>query len=476
MKKKTRKIVELEIESIGNDGVAVAKKDGLVYFVKNAVPGDVVEAEVIKKKKKYYLTQTKNIIKPSADRIDSICNYFGTCGGCSWQNLTYDKQLFWKARNVKDAFERIGNIEGIEYRDIIPAVNQYHYRNKMEYSFGWSRWMTQDEIDSENVIDNKDFALGLHVPGRFDKVIDIERCYIQPDICNKLVSIIRDKSFELGVTAHNQIKHEGFLKNLVMRSGLAESDYMCILITTSPKKPEEEEFLSWFENEFPLLMPEYNEIIHAVNDTKSPVATGEVKIIKGRGYFVERILDLDYIVSPFSFFQTNSSQLNRFISEIIDFANLKKEDTVWDFYCGTGSITLPASGKCKQIIGIELVESSINDAKKNASINNIDNAQFHCADLHDKDTPELLQTMDKPDVVILDPPRAGIHKNLLAHLLEVAAPKIVYVSCNPSTQARDCAILSEKYDVKMVRPVDMFPQTYHIESIALLELKASDNA
>lgn len=476
MPKKKRKKIELSIEAIANEGVAIGRIDGAVHFVKYAVPGDEIIAEVIKKKRSYFISNLLEIKTPSIDRIEPKCKYFGVCGGCSWQNLDYEKQLFWKYTNVIDAFERIGRVEVGKFHDIMPAQEIFNYRNKMEFSFGWSRWMTVEEIQSDLEIENKNFALGMHIPGRFDKVLDLEECHIHPEIGNKLINIIRQKALELDVPAYNQIKHTGFLRNLVIRRGLANNDNMCILITATADNDNEKEFIRWFKDEFEKEMPEFNEIIYAINDTKSPVASGDSEIIKGRGYFIEKILGIEFTVSPFSFFQTNSSQLDNFIKLILDTADLKQNDNVWDLYCGAGSITLPASKHCKNIFGIELVESAIGDAKENAERNNIQNAEFYCADLHSKDAPNLLAELPKPDVIIADPPRAGIHKNLLNTIINYMPDKIVYVSCNPSTQARDCNVLAEIYDIISVAPVDMFPHTFHIESVALLKKKENSNA
>lgn len=469
-KKKIQQIVELEIESIGFEGVAIGRADEIVHFVKYAVPGDKLKAQVFKKKKSFRHCRIVEIYEESKQREKPVCKFFGQCGGCSWQNIKYDEQLRWKKQHVKDALERIGKIEYGELEDTLPAKQIFNYRNKMDFSFGASRWLTADEVTSEGDIAQKDFALGLHVPGRFDKVIDIDVCHIQSEFGNEILETVRKKALELEVKAYNLRSHEGFLRELILRRGIKYNQFMVILVTNIPKEPNENEFLEWYEKEF-LVDDRINSGYHSINSTKSPVNIDKLNHLKGNEYITEAILDIDYKISPYSFFQTNPFQLDEFISKILEYADIKDDETVWDLYCGTGSITLPASKNAKKVIGIELVESSIKDARENAKINGVNNVDFYCSDLHEKGIPDLLSKLDRPDTVILDPPRAGIHKNLLNHILEIAPKKVVYVSCNPSTQARDCQILDEKYKLVKIMPVDMFPQTYHIESIALLELK-----
>lgn len=469
-KKKKEIFVDLNIESIGFEGVAIGRDDDIVHFVKYAVPGDKLKAQVFKKKKSFRHCRIVEMYEESEHRETPVCKYFGQCGGCSWQNIKYDEQLKWKKQHVKDALERIGKIEYGELADTLPAKQIFNYRNKMDFSFGASRWLTAEEVKDDGDIEQKDFALGLHVPGRFDKVIDIDVCHIQSEFGNEILDSLRKKALEFGVKAYNLRSHEGFLRELIIRRGIKYNQFMIILVTNNPNGKKETDFLKWYETEF-LANEKINSGYHSINSTKSPVNIDKLNHLKGNEYITEAILDIDYKISPYSFFQTNPFQLDEFISNILDYADIKSDEIIWDLYCGTGSITLPASKKAKKVIGIELVESSIKDAKENARINDIENVEFHCSDLHEKGIPDLLEKLETPDTVILDPPRAGIHKNLLNHILELAPKKVVYVSCNPSTQARDCQILDEKYKLVKIMPVDMFPQTYHIESIALLELK-----
>ncbi len=470
-KKRNNTPITLDISALGFEGGAIAKKDDMVYFVKGAVPGDKVNAIITRKKKSYREAFTKEILEFSPDRVDPKCEHFGVCGGCKWQQLSYEKQLFWKKQHVIDAFQRIAKVEYGEMLDTMESPNIFNYRNKMEFSFGWSRWVTDEEIANNEEIPHKNFGLGLHIPGRFDKILDVNKCHLQVDSANEILELCRNKALELDVPAYNQRSHEGFLRNLMIRSTIAHNEIMALLITDHPSNDAEKAYLDWFANDLIKEAPQITNLGTAINDTKSPVTVKNIKFFHGADFIREQILGVEYQISPTSFFQTNSCQLDRFIGEIINYAGDISDKVLWDLYCGTGSITLPAAKKCKEIYGIELVESSIIDAKANAERNDIKNAKFYCADLHLKETPDLLNTLPKPDVIMIDPPRAGMHKNLIPHILQANAKTIVYVSCNPATQARDCELLAEKYEVKKVQPVDMFPHTYHVESIALLERK-----
>lgn len=467
-KKRTNELVELSIESIGFEGVAIARHEGIVHFVKQAVPGDVILAEVFTKKSSYAEARIKEIITPSPLRVKPICSHFGVCGGCSWQNLPMTEQLSWKRQHVADSFERIGKIPIGELTETLGSPRTLNYRNKMEFSFGASRWLTEVEMNMDDEQSHKNFALGLHIPGRFDKVLDVENCYIAHEISGMMLEEIRNAALDFGASAYNARQHRGFLRNVIIRSSAATGEVMVVVLTSPPTEPADEQMIEWLDTEFPVLFPEFTTIIHAVNNTTSPVAVGTPRIIKGRGYITEKILDVEFRISPFSFFQTNPWQLEQFLGNIITAAELSPEETVWDLYCGTGSITLPAAKLVSKTFGVELSEGSIADARANAERNGISTVQFFAEDLHKPAALGLLQTLPSPDVIIIDPPRAGVHHTLLGHILEVAPPRLVYVSCNPATQARDCAILAEKYDVVKVQPVDMFPHTFHVEAIAQL--------
>ncbi len=461
--------IELNIDSLAYGGNAIAKKDGAVFFIKYAVPGDKINALITRRKRNYYEGVINELIEPSAHRIKADCQYFVVCGGCSWQNTTYSEQLIQKKQIVVDSLVRIGKIDIKKINDTLASPLAFNYRNKMEFSFSASRWLLKDEIsDDEIIARRKDFACGLHSPGRFDKVLEIESCKLQHKRADKIYNILKIATEKSGSTAYNHKEHTGFFRNFLLRYSFANDALMAMIITNLPESKSDEKFIDYYKNEFSKHFTENDTLLWGINSTHSPVDIQKIELIKGSGFINEKILDIDYRISPQSFFQTNSSQLNQFIQKIIESADLNGNEIVWDLYCGAGSITLPASRNCKKIIGVELVESAIDDAKINAKRNNVINAEFYCEDLHKKQLPDLLNALPKPDVVIVDPPRAGMHKNVVEHILEISPEKVVYVSCNPTTQARDLELMKEKYIIEEMTPVDLFPHTYHVESICKL--------
>ncbi|MCL2040003.1 MAG: 23S rRNA (uracil(1939)-C(5))-methyltransferase RlmD [Bacteroidetes bacterium] len=468
--KKNENIIELKVESIGFEGISIAKHDGKVYFVKGGLPGDVVVANANKKLKGYIEATIKEIIAPSPHRIEPICNYYGACGGCSWQCLDYEQQLYWKRQHTIDAHNRLGKVSANCYHNTIAAKQKWEYRNKMDFSFSASRWLTKNEIEKDE-IHNKNFALGLHIPGKFDKVLDVKDCKIQDADWNNILDAIREKAIKLDVQPIKLSKAGGgFLKGFTLRKSVLMNENMCILITSDVVSDSEKIFINWYKKELQKMFPNLLSVVWAINN-KNGVNIGEIQFIEGKKYLTERVLGIDYQISPFSFFQTNSYQLDTFIGLIIDIASINNSDLIWDLYCGTGSITLPVAKKCKKVFGIELNPQAIEDAKNNANINAISNVEFYSSDLHSPKIPDLLNTLPCPDVLILDPPRSGLHPNLIKHILQILPPKIVYVSCNPATQARDLSELTKHYNLLNVHLIDMFPHTYHIENVAELVLK-----
>jgi 23S rRNA (uracil1939-C5)-methyltransferase len=464
-------ICELTIDALGMEGVAIARNaEGIVHFVKHAAPGDRIQAEIRHTRKRYAEAVIKHIIQPSPHRINPACIHAGICGGCTWQHLEYQQQLFWKKQHTADSFSRIGKVTVGRLDDTVPAPVLFHYRNKMEFSFGNSRWLTEQEIQSGDEL-KRDFALGLHVPGRFDKILDLQECHIQPEAGNELLHLIRQQSLQHKVTAYDPRNHKGFLRSLIIRKTITPGEFMAVLIVSTPNQPEEEQFLDWWKNQAIQHCPFITSLLYAINDSWSPIAQGELFPIHGPAYITETIDGIQYRISPFSFFQTNSYQLPVFLDLIIQQAEIQKHQHIWDLYCGAGTITLPAARQAAHCTGIELSASSIADAMINKELNSIGNADFYCYDLHKPAAIEHLQKLHRPDTIIIDPPRAGVHEILLRHILAIAPERLVYVSCNPATQARDCAILSEKYDIEKVIPVDMFPHTAHIEAIARLKLR-----
>lgn len=462
-------IVELTIDSIGFEGVAIGRLDGVVHFVTGALPGEVVRARVLRKKQRFVEAELVEVVEPSPERTVPPCPHFGACGGCKWQHLSYQQQIHWKRQHVIDAFERIGHVAVGTVHATKGCQPQFGYRNKMEFSFGGSKWLTNEQIASGETFDMS-FALGLHVPKRFDKVLDIDHCLLQSDIGNTVLAATHALAREFGIAAYHQRRHDGFARNLVVRTSASTGAVMCVLITTTPSNKAEQGFVdAWMQQG--AMLPPGSTLLHAVNDTWSPVAVGQIVRTEGPGVLEETSHGVTYSISPFSFFQTNTFQLPTLVGTAIDAAGISETDVVWDLYCGTGTLTLPAARQAKHVIGAELAASSIADAEQNAMRNGIGNVTFHALDLHSAKATPVIDTFERPDVILVDPPRAGMHAMLVEHLLRVAAPRIVYVSCNPATQARDCALLAEKYDVTDVTPVDMFPHTFHIESVAVLQRK-----
>lgn len=460
-------MLELRIESIGFEGKAIAREDGFVYFVEGGVPGDLVRAEIRKKKKNYAEVRIVEVIEPSSVRETPRCRYFGTCGGCKWQHLGYAEQCAWKKQHVQDAFERLGKVPYTALHDTLPAESHFYYRNKMEFSFGDSRWLTNAEITSGANI-RKDFALGLHIPGRFDKVLDVEECFLQGAISSRMVNAVRKAALERSVSIYQTRSHEGFLRNLVIRHSVATGEIMVILVTSPMSNDADELMVAWFEQDFLRDFPEISTAIHAVTTSKATVAGGLPRTVHGSGVITESLLGVQYRISPFSFFQTNTRQAEQLFRIALEYAGDIADKTVWDLYCGTGSITLAAARKARFVAGIEVVESSVQDARANALANGITNVEFFIEDMQKAVQKQILSRLPSPDVIIVDPPRSGLHPAVVRNLLEIGAPRIVYVSCNPATQARDCALLAENYTIDVIQPVDMFPHTYHIEAVAQL--------
>ena len=470
-KKQQERIYEtLTIQSMGNEGVSIARnEDGIVRFLKYGAPGDIVHAEIRQKRKKFAEGIIQHVIEPSPDRIEPRCIYFTHCGGCSWQHLQYEQQLHWKRQIVEDVCTRIGKFPFPTIASTLPSPRQFNYRNKMEFSFGSSAWLTEEQIASNEEF-RKGFAFGLHVPGRFDKIMNIEECHLQCTDGNTLLQAIHTKANELQLSGYDPRSHEGFLRSLIIRSSKFSGEIMAVLITQDAISQGDEDFLAWWYD-ISEVFTQITSVLHCINHSWSPVAQGEIVFSKGPLYITESILDITYTISPFSFFQTNSYQLDQFVDHIIQQAHIDEQSHVWDLYCGAGTISLPAAKIAHSVIGIELSESSISNAKQNQALNGISNAEFFAHDLHVPSAITLLQSLKQPDIIIIDPPRAGVHEILLRHMLEISPKRIVYVSCNPATQAIDIALLSEKYEISSIILVDMFPQTAHVESIATLELK-----
>ena len=461
--------IEISVDSIGFEGVSVGRIVNLVHFVAGALPGETVRARITGSKKKFKQAEAIEILIASPSRVKAPCPHFGTCGGCKWQHLIYADQATWKRQHVIDAFERLAQIPVGQVNPTLVSPLAYNYRNKMEFSFGGSQWLTRDEIESGVEFDTS-FALGLHVPGRFDKVRNVDHCLLQSDVGNVVLAHTHACVKQHGITAYHQRLHSGFARHLVVRTSAAMGTVMSVLITTTPTEKKHtaciDEWLSLHST-----LPEGSSMIHAVADSHSPVAVGEIQQCIGPGYLDEISHGITYRISPFSFFQTNTHHLPALVNEAMQGARIGENDVVWDLYCGTGTLTLPAAKLARLVVGAELSAGSIADAKANAERNGITNVEFHAVDLHHLSAQAVLAGLPKPDVVIIDPPRNGMHEQVVSHLLAVCADRIVYVSCNPATMARDCAMLAEMYSVESITPVDMFPQTFHVEAVGVLTKK-----
>ena len=461
-------MLELHTETFAFEGKAVARRDdGYVIFVEGALANEKVNAEILKAKGNFADAKLIQVLEPASDRRDAICVDFGICGGCSLLHMKYDAQLFWKKQQVKEIFQRIGKIQDPPVLDTLGRSDrEYHYRNKMEFSFSEERWLLPEEIASGDVADR--FALGLHVRGRYDRVIDTTFCHISHPAANRILEITRVFRDDRTLRVFDPDKSpDGLLRFLVIRNSNATGEMMVNFVTSRYDEEAMDAYAKLLRKE----VPEVTTLINNINSKRAQIAVGEKEhIIFGTGTISDKIGNATYRISANSFFQTNTVQAEKLYQVAIDFADLQPDDTLWDLYCGAGTITLFAAPHVKSVLGIELAESSIADAHANARRNNIPNAEFVSSDLRKALlSPDLLSKYGKPDVLIIDPPRSGMHADVVREILELAPERISYISCNPATQARDIELMSEKYSVASLQPVDMFPQTWHIECVAKLD-------
>ena len=466
-KKITNKIVfdHIKVLDAGAKGVSVAKApDGKVIFIPNVVPGDVVDIQTLKKRKAYYEGKAVRFHEFSEHRIEPICEHFGVCGGCKWQNMKYSQQLLYKQNEVKNHLQRIGKIELPEFEPILGSEKQFFYRNKMEFGFSNSRWLTQDEIESEADLGNKN-ALGFHIPKMWDKILDINKCHLQEDPSNAIRNEIRDFANLNNLTFFNPRSHEGLLRTLMLRTA-STGEIMVLIQFFEDDKQNRELLLDHLYEKFPQITSLQYVINQKANDT---LYDTNIKLYQGRDYILEEMEGLKFSINAKSFYQTNSDQAFELYKITRDFAGLTGNEIVYDLYTGTGTIAQFVSKKAKKVIGVESVPEAIIDAKANAERNNITNCEFFVGDMKVVFNEAFIAKHGKPDVIITDPPRDGMHKDVIEQLLKIEPHKIVYVSCNSATQARDLALMDEKYKVTRVRPVDMFPQTHHVENVVLLE-------
>ncbi|WP_396168241.1 23S rRNA (uracil(1939)-C(5))-methyltransferase RlmD [Flavobacterium sp.] len=468
-KKNTDKIVfdHIKVLDAGAKGVSVAKApDGKVIFIPNVVPGDVVDVQTFKKRKAYYEGKAVKFHEFSEHRIEPICEHFGVCGGCKWQNMKYSQQLYYKQNEVFNHLQRIGKIALPEFEPILGSEKQFFYRNKMEFSFSNSRWLTEAEIGSDDDLGNRN-ALGFHIPKMWDKILDINKCHLQEDPSNAIRNEIRSFANENGLTFFNPRNHEGLLRTLMMRTA-STGEIMVLIQFFENDKANRELLLDHIYEKFPQITSLQYVVNNKANDT---LYDQNIKLYKGRDYILEEMEGLKFSINAKSFYQTNSDQAYELYKITRDFAGLTGTETVYDLYTGTGTIAQFVSKNAKKVIGVESVPEAIIDAKANAERNNITNCEFYVGDMKVVFNESFIAQHGKPDVIITDPPRDGMHKDVIEQILKIEPGKIVYVSCNSATQARDLALMDEKYKVARVRPVDMFPQTHHVENVVLLERK-----
>lgn len=453
------------IESVAAEGKALARVDGTVLFVPFAVPGDVVDVKVTKKKKNYMEGYILRIVTPSEHRLEPFCSHFGVCGGCKWQPLPYPMQLQAKQQQVYDQLVRIGHLEVPEISPIIPSDKTVYYRNKLEFTFSRRRWIFADE-DPDSMPDEERCGLGFHVGKFFDKVLDIKQCYLQKDPSNSIRLFIRDYALEHGLEFFDIREHTGFLRNMFIRT--SESGSVMLIICFYHEDAEARSaLLDAVSAAFPQITSLYYVINGKANDS---ISDQECILYKGEEAIYEYMEGLKFKIGPKSFYQTNTGQAYKLYSVAREYAGLTGNETVYDLYTGTGTIAQFVSSKARKVIGIEYVPEAIADAKENARANGISNCDFYAGDMKDILTDGFVEQHGRPDVVILDPPRAGIHPDVANVILNAEPKRIVYVSCNPASQARDLAILSSKYTITAVQPVDMFPHTHHVENVVRLDL------
>ena len=458
---KKGQLLELEITNMAFGGKGLARVNGFTIFVDGAVPLDIVIARITKKKKQYAEARVDTLVEPSPHRVDPPCIYSGLCGGCKWQFLAYEKQLIYKRQHVVDALERIGLVQGVLVHPVIPSKSIFEYRNKMEFSCSDWRWLLPDEMGKEVV--DRDFALGLHVPGTFYKVLDIRECLLQPVTGNHILEDVRTYMKGSGLPAYGLRSHSGFWRFLMLRHSAAYDQWMVNIITASENRETVQSLADQLMGKYPQIVS----VVNNVTSRKSSVAVGEYETrLAGSSSIRDSVGGLEFEISANSFFQTNTSGAGQLYETVKTYAELSGKETVVDLYSGTGTIAISLADSARDVIGIEIVEAALNDAANNCRINQVSNCRFIPGDIKDC----LSQVNETPDVVVIDPPRSGMHKDVVKQVLNMAPRRIVYVSCNPATLARDINMMKEAYRVIEVQPVDMFPHTYHIEAVAKLEL------
>ena len=470
MKKKNLPLLkDITITGIAAEGKALTRIDDMVVFVPYCVPGDIVDLQVTKKKHSFMEARVERIVKPSEERCEAVCKHYGVCGGCKWQILPYPAQLRYKQQQVTDNLTRIGKVKLPEISPILGSKHIYAYRNKLEFTFADRKWLSWDEIHAAGGLDQIDntYGLGFHITNCFDKVLDIEECHLMPDINNRIRNGIRRFARDHAMTFYNEHTHQGQLRTLILRAN-HKGEIMLILSFGEPLDDNGFALLEWLHSEFPEIVSLQYVVNTKYNDT---IGDLDIQVFFGADHIMEEMEGLQFKVGPKSFYQTNTEQAYELYKVARDFAELTGEELVFDLYTGTGTIANFVAKQAKQVIGIEYVPEAIEDAKVNAKINLLNNTIFFAGDMKDILNEDFVAQYGRPDVIITDPPRAGMHEDVVKTILFAGPKRIVYVSCNPATQARDLALLDEKYEVTKVQPVDMFPHTQHVENVVQLKLK-----
>lgn len=466
-KMKNKIVTNLQIERIASEGKCVGHHDGKVVFVSGVAPGDVVDVRITKGKSSFMEGEPVAFHQYSKDRIDPFCSHFGTCGGCKWQHINYDLQKTYKRQQVLDQFQRIAKVALPEVLPTLGSEQIQYYRNKLDFTFSNKKWLTLEQIRSEEDFDRN--ALGFHIPKMFDKIIDVDHCYLQGGISNDVRNELRSFALENKLSFYDIRNQVGLLRNLIIRT--TSTGQTMVIVQFGESDPGSiDQVMDFLKNRF----PEITSLLYVIN-TKGNETFHDLELVTFAGlpYIEEEMEELKFRIGPKSFYQTNSEQAYELYKVARNFAGLKGDEVVYDLYTGTGTIANFVAKKAKQVIGVEYVEAAIEDAKINSQINGIENTLFYAGDMKDILNEEFIQNHAAPDVIITDPPRAGMDEKVVQMLLRLEAPKVVYVSCNPATQARDVALLAEKYDVVKIQPVDMFPQTYHVENVILLTKRTS---
>ena len=454
----------------GARGKSVAKTaEGEVIFLTDAIPGDVVDITTFKKRKSFYEGKVTHFHERSSRRTQPVCKHFDTCGGCKWQEMAYESQLYFKQKEVVENLTRIGHLDLPEVEPILGSEQQYYYRNKMEFSFSANRWLTLEEIQSDvQLADDEKKALGFHIPGMWDKILHLDECHLHPAIGEQIRLSVHAFAKAENISYYAPREKSGTLRTLMLRMS-STGDVMVVIQFFQEQEDQRIALLEHLKSSFPAIKSLQYIINEKANDT---IYDQDVILYHGDDFIMEEMEGLQFNISAKSFYQTNSAQAYELYKVTREFAGLDGSQTVYDLYTGTGTIAQFVAGKAAKVVGIESVPQAIEDAQANAELNNVTNAEFYVGDMKDVFTADFIDTLGTPDVVITDPPRDGMHKDVVAQLLNLEAPRIVYVSCNSATQARDLALLNTKYNVVRVRPVDMFPQTHHVENVVLLELKS----